>query len=228
MEPGAHTLSDELFTDNVRTQREAAFRRARRHSALVRGLRALLPLVAVLVIALMVFAAKLVPGEQFDFTLAKTTIGPNGITMENPKITGSDDEGREYQINASRAFQSLLSPDEIQLNDIVADIQFPDRAGLSLSAGQGDLDNNKSTLILSGGILAHSADGYELRLDSAELDFQDKTLRSGTKPDIHYKDSSTIAEKLSVEDSGQTIILEGKVRTIIMPPNRNKEQNVDP
>ena len=207
--------------------REAAFRAARRHTVLVRILRVALPVGALLLLSAFFLSAKLTLPEGFDYSIAKTTIGRNGITMEKPSVTGTDGANRRYVLSADRAVQKITEPEKVHLDNIRAQITIPERGTVEVTAASGDYDNGAGTLRLSGGVTARSPDGYIVQLGDADFDFSGRLMTTENRVEIVIQDSSTTGDRMRASHGGKVLILEGNVRTVLMPPNRNKSAAED-
>ncbi len=200
--------------------RDAAFRAARRHTFLVRFLRFALPVAAFAFLASFFVSTKLSLPEGFDYSIAKTTIGRNGITMEKPMVTGTDGANRQYVLSADRAVQKITEPDKVHLDNIRAEIRVPDHGPVDVTAASGDYDNSAGTLHLEGGVTAYSPDGYTLRFEDADFDFNERIMKTGNAVEIVVQDARTRADTMHAAEGGEVLVLEGNVRTVLMPPNR--------
>lgn len=203
-----------------RLARRRAFAAARRHSRRVVLLRVLLPIAGVLAIA--GFVAKThfaLPGDV-DLTAASLSVTRNSIIMDRPHLTGFDGDRREYSLLADRAIQPLSSPGQVRLEDIEAKVSAAGQGPTSITAEAGDYDHEKSTLQLLGAIAVDSAEGYRLRMSGANVDFGAETMASDNPVSIGYADSEITGQRLSVSDGGKLIVIEGNVRTVLMPPKR--------
>ena len=64
-------------------------------------------------------------------------------------------------------------------------------------------------------------------LQDADIDLEAGTLVSGNPVSITYEDSETSGSRLEVTEGGQRIVIEGSVRTRLMPPKRAGAANPD-
>ena len=205
-----------------RVERRRAFQAARRHSRTVRRLRFLLPLAGALGLAAFVLLSRLgMPGD-FDVTVAGTSVTANAIIMQDPKITGFDAEDRGYSLSADRAIQALARPDEVRLEDIEAEVSVAGGGSATVKAEAGDYDRSENTLKLHGVIAVDSSEGYSLRMTDAAIDLGAGTIASPNPVTVGYADSQTTGGSLSVTGGGQVIVLQGAVRTTLMPPKRRR------
>ena len=203
-----------------RPARRRAFAAARRHSRRVGLLRVLLPLAGVLAVAGFVMKTHFALPGDVDLTAASLSVTRNSIIMDRPHLTGFDGDRREYSLLADRAIQPLSSPGQVRLEDIEAKVSAAGHGPTSITAEAGDYDHEKSTLQLLGAIAVDSAEGYRLRMSGANVDFGAETMASENPVSIGYADSEITGQKLSVSDGGKLIVIEGNVRTVLMPPKR--------
>jgi len=203
-----------------RLQRRRAFSAARRHSRRVAVLRVILPIAGLLAVA--GFAVKThfsLPGD-IDLTAASLSVTRNSIIMDRPHLTGFNDGQRGYSLSADRAIQPLTNPGQVRLEEISAKVTGGSQGETSITAEAGDYDHKKSTLQLLGAIAVLSAEGYRLRMSGANVDFGAGTLVSDKPVSIGFADSEITGERMTVSDSGKLIVIEGNVRTVLMPPKR--------
>ena len=200
--------------------RRRAFKAARRHSRLVRVLRIVLPVAGVVAVAGFIVVTRFsLPGD-LDLSAASLSVTPNAIIMDSPRMTGFDGDRREYSVTADRAIQPLTSPDQVRLEAIAASVTAAGQGPTTISAEAGEYDHGERTLRLTGEIAIDSAEGYLLRMTDAEIDFEAGTLASPNPVSVRYEDSEITGGRLSVTESGRLIVIEGQVRTMLMPPRR--------
>lgn len=201
-------------------QRAAAFAAARRHTRRVRFLRRALPVGCVAILAGFVMLARSPIPEGLDFAAARTTISGGAVVMHEPQLTGYDKQHRSFRVTADTASQKLTRPDQVQLNEVVAEIQSLDRGDITITAGGGDLDNSANRLWLYDGVVVDSADGYRILLENVDVQVKDKGLTSDRPVKIIYEEGETTAETLRVIDEGKLVVLEGRVKTTYRPQNQ--------
>ena len=209
-------------------QRNRAFLAARRHTRHVHLLRVVLPLGACFAVAAFFVKVDLgLPGD-LDLSAASLSVTRNSIIMDNPHLTGFAGDGREYSLSADRAIQPLTNPGQVRLEEIEAKITTAGRGTTSVTAETGDYDHEKSSIKLLGPIQVHSADGYKLNMIDADVDFSAGTLVTDHPVSIGYADSEVAGNRLSVGDGGKHIVIEGDVRTVLMPPKRKAQAPAAP
>ncbi|MEA3047408.1 MAG: pyruvate dehydrogenase component beta subunit [Sphingomonadales bacterium] len=203
-----------------RLARRRAFVAARRHSRRVGLLRLALPVAGILAIAGFVVKAHLgLPGDA-DLSAASLSVTRNAIIMDRPHLTGFDRNRREYSLFDDRAIQPLTRPGQVRLENIEAKVAPAGQGATKITAEAGDYDHEKRTLQLLGAIAVNSADGYRLHMNGAKVDFGASTMVSDNPVSIGYADSEITGRRLSVAGGGKLIVIEGDVRTTVMPPKR--------
>jgi lipopolysaccharide export system protein LptC len=203
------------------SDRRRAFRAARRHSRRVRILRIALPAAGTLImVGLAVFTSIGLPAGV-DLSLARMSVTRNSIIMESPQLTGFDADGRHYSLSADRAIQALAEPDAVRLEDISAEVIVPGQGTATITAEAGDYDNAESTLQVEGAITVDSSQGYALEMEGADIDFGAGTMMSPNPVTVRYEDSRTTGQSIAVSEGGDLIVVEGGVRTTLLPPKRD-------
>ncbi len=206
-----------------RTARAKAFVAARRHSRLVRVLRALLPLLAVGAVAGFVVITRLGFPAALDLDALRLSVTRNSIIMDRPHLTGFDHHHREYSIVASRAIQPLLNPNQVRLEDIEAKIETANGTTTTINAEAADYDHSNGVIKLLGAITADTPSGYSVHLTDADVDLSAGTLVTENPVTIEYGGSRVTGKRFSSSDGGKVIVIEGDVRTVLLPPKRTPD-----
>ena len=133
--------------------RERAFRLARRHSRLVRTLRAGLPVTAV---CLMAYYAMTL-GVSWKLGAGRLSVDDvqftsDDLTMKNPKYFGLTKDGGSYEVRAKKAILEFNKEAPVKLVDIEGDLLQASNVATKMKAKHGLLDNAKSELELYDGI----------------------------------------------------------------------------
>ena len=216
----AWDLAPQPLTSFERHRRQQVVQAARRHSRRVRRLRVLLPVTGVAIIGALALVTQIgLPGD-LDLSAAQLSVTRNSIIMDNPRITGFDEDKREYTVSADRAVQPLLNPQKVMLEAIDAKVTVAGQGTATITAQSGNYDNTDGTLVLNGPISMKSSQGYVLNMTGADVDLKAGTMSSQSPVSVGYQDSSTTGQSLSVTQGGELIVLDGGVRTTLMPPRR--------
>jgi lipopolysaccharide export system protein LptC len=134
-------------------QRARAFADAKRHSRVVRLLRAALPLAAAGVLAVYV----IVLAVSWQLVIGRLRVGSVGSTaddliMKDPSYFRVTSDGGHYQVRAKRAVVGFNQNAPIKLIDVGGDLVATDKATTKLKAKHGLFDNAKGELELFDGI----------------------------------------------------------------------------
>jgi lipopolysaccharide export system protein LptC len=195
------------------------FRAARRHSRRVRVLRIALPVIVALGISTVFFATyfnplrmlKALPGD-----LAGVVISGSKIKMEAPRLAGFTRDSRAFELVAKSAAQDLLKPDLVELQDIQAKIELPDKAFLNLTARSGVYDTKKDMLTLTDEIVLTS-DGYRGLLKEAVIDVRNGKVVSDKPVELSMLQGSMTAKRFEIIDSGEIARFSGGVTVTFAP-----------
>ncbi len=167
-----HTRGAGLQID-VSADRGKAFRRARRHTWLVRGLKLLLPLGVtglVGVYGVVLSANQYIPvrkGDKFD--IGTPTLSGGKPSMKNPKYEGYNKDGSKFFVTAKEATPNFSQPDRLTMKSISGTFTQVDRVKTYVTAGGGLFDNKASILDLYQGIDIVSGSGLRMQLNSAKI-----------------------------------------------------------
>lgn len=197
--------------------RPRSFRAARRHSAVVQVLKVVIPVGAVLAVALVVLATYYNPLAR----IPGLTVGPiswsgSKIAMESPKLTGFRKDKHPYEVTATAAFQDIKTPNVIELKEMKARL-VTDEAGTMahLVSTVGVLDTGKEKLELSEAIRAWTDKGEEIRLKSASVDLKAGAVVSREPVSITTPTLKLDASGLEMTDNGKSVAFSGRVRLVI-------------
>jgi lipopolysaccharide export system protein LptC len=194
-----------------------AFAAARRHSRLVRALRAALLLGAV---GAVVILTALGLYRTFGSPLGRLSVGGvsidgTKIVMDRPRLTGARPDGRSYVITAAKAVQDVKQPTQVELVDIDGNIDTADRDPLHLTAASGHYDTEREGLDLSGAVHLHN-NQYTVDLRSVHIDFKTGAYKTQEPVTVVTNTGSSItADSALVLDNGKEIEFAGHVKSIV-------------
>jgi len=201
-----------------RQRRQQAFQAAARHSRRVRRLRLALPAIGASAIFGIIVMSRLGLPDELDLSVAQLSVTRNAIIMDKPRLTGFDADQRAYTVSADRAVQALANPQAVQLEKIEAELRVVGQGTTWVRAAAGDYDNAAGKLQLRGGIALESSEGYALEMQSADIDFKAGSMSSPHPVRATYRGSETVGRSMAVSRGGRVIVLEGDVRTLLLPP----------
>jgi len=196
------------FATGGRRDDVRAFRRAARHSRLVRILRIAMPVAIVLILGAVVLVSWLDPLKvlaRLPVDAGKVVISGTKITMQAPKLTGYTRDRRWYELSARAAAQDITKPDVIELHDVHAKIESQDKSTMALSAARGAFSRKAGVLNLNDQIVLKSSGGYEMRLDEATVDTASGGIVSNKPVRILSQQGTLNANRFEVEKSGDVV-----------------------
>jgi len=113
-----------------------AFRKARRHTLLVKVLRNALPVLCLVIAGLYFIPYKKtiqLPGNA-EASIQALDLSSEGLKMINPRYTGQNDKLGSYTIEAEYALQNLKTPYRLKMHKITGLITHPDKKWTRLEA----------------------------------------------------------------------------------------------
>lgn len=205
----------------------AAYRRALGHSARVRRLRIILPVVA-LIISLIFIGVSVVRSllpEELNIESAKIENGK--IVMEKPAISGRNSDGVNYSMRADRALQDIKNPNLINLETITAAVPVNDKVVARIVAQSGLFDRGANLLELDKPFTLNLSSGIDAQFNSARLDIAGGTMETKDPIAIQTKGASIVANSLNMKDKGRTMIFSGNVRLNIEPSSLRSNRSME-
>jgi lipopolysaccharide export system protein LptC len=204
--------------------REAAFRRARKHSRKVQFLKFALPTAAILIAgSFAAYSYVSVPGSvSFDITESAYTDGK--LVMANPKLDGYTKESRPYSMTATRALQHLDDSGVVDLEGIDARLPVSATEFATIGAERGVYNREKNTLDIPSPITVKTTDGMTAILQSAYLEIGPGNLRTKDPVDIKLEGARIVADAMSVLENGKVLIFEKRVKMNLTPARLKGQQ----
>jgi lipopolysaccharide export system protein LptC len=120
-------------------------------------------------------------------------------------------------LTAVRAVQDAERPTRITLETIEGNLTIDDKNSAAVTAGVGIFDSLAKTLDLSGKVAVDTKDGMSLRMEGASIDIESGKLVTTQPVSIDTGRARISAQSLTVEDKGNRIIFENRVRMTLMP-----------
>jgi lipopolysaccharide export system protein LptC len=199
---------------SARTDRRPVFRRARRHSRLVRVLRVLIPGGIAAFVVVSVFGSWFNPFSAFASLpgMGKLSISGSRITMDLPRLAGYTRDGRSYELTAAAAAQDLKRPQFIELQEIRAKVELQDTSVVNITAATGVYDTKGEAVVLRQNVVVATSDGTEIRLAEAIVDMRKGHVVSNKPVDVLMPTGRIQSEALEVVDDGAVIYFRGGVR----------------
>ncbi|MBX9739180.1 MAG: LPS export ABC transporter periplasmic protein LptC [Beijerinckiaceae bacterium] len=199
--------------------RSRAFRAAGRHSSRVVFLRRFILASSILGIVALVVIGVFNPFGQLpqNVSISGGNLDGTRVTMEKPKLNGYRKDGRPYEVRASSGVQDVRKPSIIELKDLDARIGMSDRSTVRVASPFGVYDSTREFMDFQGEVSIKSDTGYDIRMQSAQMDFKAGTVVSDKPVSVVMTNGTVLADRLDITDSGRLITFAGNVRSTILP-----------
>lgn len=214
---------DPLASDDA-AQKVAAFRKARRHSSRVSILKIVLPIVAIMTGAAFFGYSYAVTPAKLSLDVSDSAVSDGKLVMSNPKLEGFTQLNKPYSMTAFRAYQNLTNPGLIELEQVDAKLPYDEKNVASIKAESGFYDQQANTLKLDKGLTVTTTDGISVKLNSAYIDISKGEITTDLPVDIHLKGSRIQAESMSIQDQGQKMVFDKRVRMVVEPGNASPQK----
>jgi lipopolysaccharide export system protein LptC len=195
-----------------------AFASAGRHTSRVRALRRVIVIFCSVTVALGTIIIFFDPFSR----LAHLSIGGVGlqgskITIDTPRLTGKRRNGMPYEVRAAQGIQDMLKPDIVELVRLDAKAQMTASTWVNLTADQGIYNSAKDEVQLSGLVRIRSDAGYEVKTQAALMELKTGLMKTTKPVKVVLKAGSVEADEMQIVDSGQQVVFEGNVHSVMLP-----------
>jgi lipopolysaccharide export system protein LptC len=199
--------------------RSRVLRSAASYSRVVRALKLLLPLSALMLVAAAVLFVMFYDADD-TLTLSFTSVEhlDNDLRMVNPRFRGMDNERRPFLVTATSAIQDVRDPRNVTLENLQADMALSETSWVGLSADSGHLDSEEQTLELEGNISVFTDAGYEFHTQRALVQLEEQRVTSNTEVTGQGPLGTMRADGFVAEEAGDRLRFTGNVRMRIYPP----------
>ncbi len=201
-----------------RHDRALEFRRARRHSALVRMLKVVLPLIACVILSLYALPSMLtasIDKGRGTASVKGVTVEAGQLKMLDPRVKGVNEKGDAYDIVADSATQASKNADVMYLVNIRGKMTGHDGKRMTLKAPDGVHDNKADEMTFDNGATVTRDGGMSAVFRTATAFMKQSTLVSKTPVTVRLHESTINADKMTLYWNEQRAIFEGQVRTHI-------------
>jgi lipopolysaccharide export system protein LptC len=201
-----------------------AFASAGRHTGRVRLLRRAIIIFCSVTVGLGTIIIFFDPFSR----LAHLSIGGVGlqgtkITIDTPRLTGKRRNGMPYEVRAAQGMQDMLKPEIVELVRLDAKAQMTENAWVKLSANQGIYNSAKDELSLTGLVRIRSDAGYDMQTQSALMELKTGLMKTTEPVKVVLNAGSVEADQMQIVDSGQQVVFEGNVHSVILPEEQAAE-----
>jgi lipopolysaccharide export system protein LptC len=150
-----------------------------------------------------------------DFSVKRVGLDGTKVTVDFPKITGVQNNGRPFEIKARSGIQDISAPSIIELKDIESSLGAADSSTSWVSAAHGVYDSSSERLTLEGDVRIKSSNGYDIWLRTARVDFKSGGLVSDEPVKVVLDGGAIEAKELDVSDNGHKVSFGGDVTSTI-------------
>lgn len=194
--------------------RRAIGKASRGYSRFVTSMKFALPVLAVAVIGLVAFWPS--PDRPVsDAPLPDSVGGSETGQMISPRIAGVDAHNRPYSIVGVSAQQRLSGGERVVFNGPQAEMTLSNGAWLALMANQGEIDRDRSELVLSGAVSLFRDDGYAFVTEEVHVDLE-RTLAWGNSPVEAYGPAGQVeADGFRLDGERNIIVFLGNSRLVL-------------
>lgn len=193
--------------------RSQAFRNARRHSAIVRGLKLGLPLSALLVLALYVLPSQLTYEiKDGEASVEAIDISSGALKMVNPRIRGVHAKQGVYDIRADSGTQNASEPEVMTFDKIDAEIVSSQGEKTTLTAPTGIYHSKKEELVFNTGVTIGGDAGVSGTLKTAKAYMKENKLVSDDPVALAYHGHTISADGVTVYSDESRVIFTGNVK----------------
>ena len=192
-----------------RVEVERTVRSAGRHSRLVRMARIAIPVLVVLGFGAYLALSYLNPMRvlaSLPSMSGKLAVQGSKITMELPRIAGITRDSRSYQLTAETAVQDITKPDQIELQNLRAEMELQDAVVVVITAKSGTYSTKADRVILREHVVFTSAQGYTAKLREAAVDMKKGNLSSDQPVEVKLPNGVINSNGIEIQESGDVIL----------------------
>jgi LPS export ABC transporter protein LptC/lipopolysaccharide transport protein LptA len=205
----------EIVLEQDRTR---SIRKARRHSALVRVMRVLLPISAIAIFVYYGAAVLEIAGWSNPVArLPVPKVLPENLAMNNPRYRGFTKDGGSYLIEARTARQDFKTPGVVRMEKVSGDMTRADKSVTRLTANQGVFNSRREEASLTGNIRINSDDGSWARLLAASIYPKDGRIVSKTPVAVGNNAGIIRAKGMTIRQKTREVTFSGDVRARLTP-----------
>jgi hypothetical protein len=200
--------------------RARSFRRARRHTWLVRSLRFTLPVAALASFAFyftgIVVTIKAGPGE---LKVPLPTFDGENFRMENPRYEGQTQEGGRFVVTALFGYQDIRNPTTFRLNTIEGRLTQANGDVATIVSDTGLYDSKTEVLDLAGKIKVTTSSGMVAYLRTANVQVKPQLVTSHDPVTVTMESGSKVdADGMQLDAKAKEVSFEGNVRSHLTRP----------
>ena len=209
--------------DFISTENRAnEYQEALKHSKKVKFWKIAFPTIGVVMILGIMGAFVLNSFEAPDVAVESINLTDGKLVMENPELSGFDKDKRPYNLTASKAIQNAELPNQVELQKIIAELPMDEVTTATITAGNGVYDADAKTLELKQTVNVVTSSGMVVNLEDASVDIANSIMHTNNPINATSPQADISSNSFMVEDGGNKLIFEGRVRMTLRPDELKK------
>ena len=183
------------------------------YSQMVRRLRIILPVVAVLTVGIVILWPKI---HSLFVQPTQTTTDERQAKMVNGRYVGSDSHGRPYTVT----YDSALQPPgggPIEMTNPTAELTLQNGHWVAVKAEQGRYDQQAGLIDLSGHVELFHDDGYRFTTEKAHVEFNKNLVWGERAVTGRGPRGEVVGRGFRVINNGDSIVITGPARLLLRP-----------
>jgi lipopolysaccharide export system protein LptC len=186
------------------------------HDRLIRVAGIFLP-IAIGALAAILVIAPLLKRSELSFLLSKdkVAIAPERMRVSQALYRGEDAKGHPFSLSAGGAVQKTSKVPVVEMMDLSARIILDDGPAVIRTA-IASYDMDRESVVVPGGLLFESADGYRLTTRNVGVDLKARTLQSMAPVEGRMPLGTFSADSLRADLNARTVALDGRARLHIV------------
>ncbi len=198
----------------------AAMAKWRKRSHMIRFFRRALPaamvLVALALLAWVIFQAVRSPGPERDASVS--------VRMVNPRFRGRDEQGRAYVMAASTAARDSRDFQRVLLTDPFLSLETEGPKPLTVRAKRGVYHERTLVMVLEGTVHVEDPSGWVFDTERAVVE-TNRDIISGDTPVQGVGPMGSIAgASYVIYNQGERFVVRGNVRTRLLPSSPSRRR----
>ena len=136
------------------------------------------------------------------------------ITIEQPRLVGYQKDGRAYELKARVGVQDIHKPDIFELQGLEARLDADKGLPILLTSGEAVYDGKQDRAELSNGVRISDEKNYDLRLESATMDFKASTLSSQRRSTLKLECCDVEGKSVELAQAESRVTFAGAVHSV--------------
>jgi len=198
-------------------RRESAFPEALRHSARVTRLRRWIVwgvggTVAIVGLGLIAGSMRLLP---VDLNLARVALKGTRIVIDTPKLVGYRKDGKPYEVRARVGVQDITTPDVFDLDGLDVRVETEGVNPIVLTAAKANYNTKNDRATLAGGVKVSDNKNFDMRMDSAVMDFRASVMNSNSKVTLKIQGGEVVADRVEFAQKERRATFSDNVHSVL-------------